>query len=305
MKSYLNFRSFSRGRIIRLSIMLVFMGLLVLFAAATAKLLHQRSNPNLVFMNMLENNFRTVSVTRSSDQATGDQNVSQKTQLITGDLPTAKGRTVLLSTGEVTARVVTENLGTPYADYVRYTDIDTNQTNAQGQQVDYSAVVGTWGVSEQEGQPGVTGELYNEMTLGLIPFANLDYESRAKVMDTIREHGVYNIVGDTQKVERQGRPAYQYRVSVEPAAYIELLITLGQEMGLAQLADLDSEAYREAQPLEFTLTADIVSQRLVTIAYEDGRVERYGSYGVKSHIVPPEDTIPIQELQMRIQSTMQ
>lgn len=305
MKSYLNFTSLSRARVIRLSIILVIMGLLVLFAAATARILHQRNDPNTVFMNMLENNFRTAGVTRSSDQSTGNQTVSQKTQLVAGAQKIAEGRTVLTSTGDVTARVVTENIGTPYSDYVLYTEIDTNQTDSEGKKADYSDVVGTWATEQQEGQTAATGKLYNEVTLGLVPFANLDYDSRARVMDTIRENDVYKIVGEPERIDHDGRPAYRYRVSVEPSAYIKLLITLGEEMGLAQLSDLDADAYNQAQALEFTLTTDILSQRLVSIAFDDGSAERYGSYGVKSHAAVPEETIPIQELQTRIQNTMQ
>jgi hypothetical protein len=250
---------------------------------------------------MVENNLRISSVTRTVHQESEGQRVNQVIQVQVGDKQIAEGQTLLEQLGQNTASVLTESLGTPTTDYVRYADIKTNQKNEQGKDLDFSKVLNVWGKSA--GSEQTTGELYGESVLGVIPVANLSAPARARVMAVVRDHQVYKIDYSTVKgTKENGRRIYTYHVKVIPEGYIALLKAYGQEVGLQKLTELDPAQYKNASPLEFDISVDVLSHRMTKITYPNGREENFGSYGVHRAVTLPKQTIPIEQLQERIQN---
>lgn len=258
------------------------------------------SDPRSVFNAMIENSLRTSSVTKRIVQGDESQALDQKVRLQIGEMHLVQGLTELSQTGVASAQVTTESIGTPTSDFVRYRSINTDQKSAAGGELDFSNVIGVWGKTEAEGE--TTGELYNESTLGVIPIGNLSAEDRQKLMNLITATDVYKVeYANVKRVSANGRPAYEYTVKVLPVAYVTLLKNYAQMVGLTQLQDIDPARYENSNAIEFTVTVDIMTRRLATTTYQNGRQENYISYGGTTRVAVPKETIPVEELQQRIQ----
>ena len=262
------------------------------------------SSPRNVFDAMLENSFSTSGVAKLVSQESGSQTFDQKSAVQTSDRKIAASQTTLSQQFEEAATVVTETVGTPDSDFVRYSKIETSQTSQDGKPLDFSSVLGVWGRSAQAQQGATSGELYGETVLGIVPFGYLPQSQRQEIMRLIRDKNVYEI--DYAKVKREiknGRPVYIYEVEVMPEHYVEMLKAFAGMVGLNQLEQFDPAAYGEAPALHFNLSVDVWSRQLVTAEYVDsGRTETYTSYGARVKADIPEDTITVEELQTRLQS---
>jgi hypothetical protein len=77
-------------------------------------------------------------------------------------------------------------------------------------------------------------------------------------------------------------------------------------VGLKQLEGLDPSQYASAEPLTFKMKVDVWSQKLTGIEYADGqRKERISGYGINHDVVLPKETIPVQELQAKLQEAQE
>ena len=77
---------------------------------------------------------------------------------------------------------------------------------------------------------------------------------------------------------------------------------IGLAMGFRQFEQLDPSNYADSESIALLMTIDVWSGQLIKIQYKDStRSETYGSYGARSLIVAPKDSIPIYELQSRLQ----
>ena len=81
------------------------------------------TDPEYAFRAMLKNSLRTHSVTKVSDQIGDNQSLEQISRLLLGSESAVVSQTTITQTAgsEVVAEVVTEELGTPTQDFVRYT----------------------------------------------------------------------------------------------------------------------------------------------------------------------------------------
>lgn len=293
----------SQGRLTRL---IVVVAIAVFGVSIWAWWHNVRSNPERTLYAAIENNFRVRSLTRQVTQGNDTQKLEQDILLVTSPEPSAHGFTAISQSGEVEATVRTEAISTASQEFVRYTEIKTSQKNTKGETLDFGELVNVWGKtsSDQTGQPG---ELFGESVLGAVPTANLTAAQRSQLMKTVRSKDVYKF--DEKSLERKiqdGRPTYVYDVTVAPSAYIELLKQFGGMVGLKQLENLDPEQYADAQPLQFKLTVDVWSQRLTGIEFADGeRTERMNGFGINHEVDIPKESIPVEELQAKLQQVQQ
>jgi hypothetical protein len=85
-----------------------------------------------------------------------------------------------------------------------------------------------------------------------------------------------------------------------------LLKQFGSMVGLRQLEGLDPAQYEGAQALQFKLTVDVWSQRLTGIEFAGGeRIETTGGFGINYDVELPQDSIPVEELQAKLQQAQQ
>lgn len=261
-----------------------------------------------VFQDMLKNTLKTQSVTRVIEQDFGLQQLEQISRLHLGGQAVVSGQTTITQTGTAAAEVVTEDIGTPERDFVRYTKIDTSEESADGSDLDFSEIIGIWGVSEpQPGQEGSTvGEAYSEATLGVLPFANISPTDQARLYDYTQETQMYKIdyLGITEG-ERNGRTTYIYPVSLQPEPYVTYLQQLAELQGLTQLEGVNPAQFRNVSPVRIIIEIDVLSRQPVSIEYgEDERQETLRDFGLLRTVDIPqlEDTVPATTLQQRLQS---
>ncbi len=264
-----------------------------------------RSNPKRVFEAAVSNNLKVRGVTDHLLQSNGNQKLDQTVQLMTGPENTAHASTVLSQEGSGGGSVQTETIGTPFADYVRYTSIMTSQKNAEGKPLDFSKILGVWGTTGSTDSKGDTnGDLYNQIILGIVPFANLPAAERTALLKQIKDQKVYDV--DYSHVEHKivnGRPVYIYKVTVKPEAFVGLLKTLGSYLGLTQLETVDPSSYKQSPPLKVELGVDVWTRQLNSATYvNNDRTERLSAYGVQRPVELPKNAVSTDELQTRVQS---
>lgn len=282
---------------------LIIIGALIFLASAGAWWFLVRNTAQNSFDSMLNNNFRTASVTREVQQISGTQKLDQVIRIQNQSQHVASGLTTLTQNNGAT-KVITESIGTPTADFVRYIEIKTDQKNQKGKQLEFGSVLNIWGKSESD-PGGQIGSLYGDVSLGLFPFADLSAEQRNQMMDIINTNKVYQTdFNTTQRIVKDGRPYFIYRVNVKPSAYVTMLKQYGEYVGIDQLKNLNPEDYKDTPDQVVDVAVDILSQRLAKVTTVKGnRQESYSGYGIIQKIELPNNAVPMQELQERLQTS--
>ncbi len=261
------------------------------------------SSPKNVFDRMIANTLATPAVTKVSNQVDEAQNLNQISALITEPQQIVHSKSVLTQSADTNTSVITESIGTPDAEFVRYTDINTSQKSATGGAFDFSSVKGVWGKTDLSDPNSGGGQLFNQAVLGVVPTANVRQPYRDALIKEIKTDGVYKT--DYSSVKRQkvnGRPVYTYQVEVTPVPYVTMLKNFARSIGLTQLEQVNPEQYKNSAPLQFTFEIDVWSGQLVKVVYTgSSRTETYGGYGANSPIALPAQSIGVDELQNRLQ----
>lgn len=260
--------------------------------------------PERVFWGMLEQSLQTSGVTMSSTSQQGsDASLEQDAQYSLGPESRSLTRTTLRQGGAV---VVTEVLGTPGADYTRYAHIQTDRTATDGGPMDLSKVLNVWAKSEN---PAGTSPVLSQSVLALslplgsmpVPIGQLSSEQRQKLLNQIRNEGVYEISFTNVKKEvKNGRLHYIYDVKLQTIPFVHLVKEFSQQLGLHDLDELDPNQF-QSEPLSIQLTVDARAKRLVEVFLPDTNSrQQFTSYDVPVAQRVPTDSIPAEELQIRL-----
>lgn len=286
----------------KLAFMLIIAGVILLLFVAWAWWHFVRSDAERTFYGALENSLKTKNVTRQIKQADPGQTLEQTVSLSLAPDHLVQGQTTI--SGEEPRTIVqTETIGTPRADYVRYTEIDTDQTNDSGEAMDFGEVLNIWSKTDAPDSSQTTGELYGESVLGLVPVGNLPAAQRKVLMDYIKDNRVYQFDKSSVKKEtKNGRPVYAYTLTVPAEGWVGMLKIFAAAIGLTQLDAVEPSAYKDAQPIELEMTIDVWSRLISGISYGQERREQFSSYGVLREITLPDDSISVDELQKRLQN---
>lgn len=266
------------------------------------------STPERVFWGTISNNLVTTGVTKHilpSSQGSGTT-VDQYTRLSFGAQNMVRSQSILTQVGDTSkSTVVTETAGTVDNDYARYLSIKTDQKGANGKPLDFTKIQGIWGKSADAtaGQPS-SASYFREAILGLVPFAHFDATTRSQVIGYMHTNDVYNVdFSKTQKTKQNGKSAYVYTVNIMPKAYAALLVDLNKRLGLGPLNGLDPSSYEGAAPIKTEFTIDKNARQLISVKYlSNNQEEDYSGYGLSVPFTLPTQTVPISELQNRIQS---
>lgn len=273
------------------------------------KQVHQ--NPENVFWGMLENNLSTSSVTRSITQTpeqTGGSTIDQLTRLQFGAQNATQSQTMITQgEGETQSVVKSENIGTQDNDYSRYVFVQTQDTNAAGQPLDFSSIINVWGKTDDaEADQSAPVNYFRQAYLGsIVPFAQLPAEARHDIIQILQQSEVYEVdYANVRREEKNGQPVLVYTTKINPKNYVAALVKIMGYTGLSA-EGLDPEAYANAQPIAAELSINPQSRQLVEIKYQGGQEEHYSSYGLIVPVDVPQDTIPFAELQQKIQAIQQ
>jgi hypothetical protein len=307
--SYMNIHTLSRGTkgkvFAKLPLnFIIYAAIVILLASVWAWWYHVQTNPDRLFWGMIQNNLNTTGFARTVIQEEGEQKLEQTVDVRTAPEHLANSRSVITQGDPVTTKVVTESIGTPTADYVRYADIQTTQKSQSGKDLDFSSIKNIWGQSDT--QDGATnGQLYNESILGVIPFGNLTSAQQKALIDQMKAANVYKV--ELAHVQHNGlfqRPSYTFNVQINPAAYIGALKSFAKDTGLTHLETVDPSQYQSTQSVTVQAVVDGWSRQLTQINYGGGaRIENFtGLNGAQPLQTAPRDTIPVNELQARLQT---
>lgn len=282
---------------------LIYVALVVIIASVWAWVHYVYNDPERVFWGMIDNSLQTTNFTQKSLQNNGQQRSEQIAIVQTSPLQMVNSKTTTIVAGPPAANVVTESIGTPTTDFVRYTNVSINQKSADGKTLDFSSVLNKWGKTEISDPNMTNGQLYSQSVLGAIPFGKLNAEQRHKMVKYMRDNRAYTVVSSTK--EKHGlRTVYNFKVSVEMVAYITALKEFSGDIGLTQLKDYDVSQYQSQGPETIELQVDGLSRSLTRVSYKKGiRIDTYSAYGmIKSLQGPPKDTISIEELTYKLQT---
>jgi len=265
-------------------------------------------SPKQVFWGMIDNNLATESVTRHVVQEEGGQTLDQTMQLQFGASNSAHNLINVKQAGDTGENEVkSETIGTPKNDFSRYVSIKTGQKTTDGKPIDTSSITNVWAKTDdsKDGQPS-SAQYFQQSVLGIVPYANLSYQQRQELIKLMKDKKAYDFSSEQTKTEkRNGQAVYVYTVSINPKPYIEMLQKFSKFMGLGG-EGLDPSQYEGAPPLKVEMTVGKASRQLLKIKYVDGgQEETYSSQGLEQAGSLPNKTIPLSELQDRIQKSMQ
>lgn len=256
------------------------------------------TNTDRVFDDMLNKSMQTTSIYRNVYQESGRNTVEQS--IYTGFSP----KTVAESTTKLEdnstrnkTQVTTQTIGTPKEDYIRYTSIDIGGKQLNG----LDQVLGVWGTRQSNEETGASVSFLSDALFVVVPFGNLNEQQRAAMTKEIKDTQLYKIKDATTDFSN-GRPTAEYTVSINPQSLIKVLVKYIEITGQPTNAQLDAQAYQQAQAIDARFEIDLLSRHLKTVTFEEaGRTETYQGYNVFRTIESPTKTISIDELQQRLQ----
>ncbi|MGZ6005587.1 MAG: hypothetical protein ACXWLH_05585 [Candidatus Saccharimonadales bacterium] len=263
---------------------------------------------NNVFWGMIDNNLSTSGVTRHIVQSTTDKSLDQYIREQFGALNASESLITLKQTDSSgQSSVQTDTIGTVDNDYSKYISISTPEKSAKGQPIETSNVVGIWGKSAdtQQGQKSVA-KYFQQSILTIIPFGNFNQEQRQNLIDQMHSHNIYDFsVANAKSQKMNGRAVFVYQVDIAPASYVQLMQQYVKYLGLGDIG-LDPSTYAGSPALKAEITVDKLSRQLVKISYPgSGQSETLVDQNLDQPIVLPTKTIPISELQAKIQKIVQ
>ncbi len=280
--------------------LLATLALILLGAAGYTYWKNVYSTPDAVFRRMLSSSLQTIGFTRIATQSGDGQSLDVTSLQTTAPYHQVRAENILKQ-GEQTT-ITTESITTTNKNFVRYNDIQTDQTKTDGSKFDFNQILGQWGdVAATENDNSIT-TIYTGNVI--VPFANLSAQDKETLLNQIITDGVYELDYDAIKTEIvDGRKTYIYDVTVNPVPYIKMLKTLSGMLGQDQLADLNPDEYANVDALKFSMYVDVLSSQLTRVVYSDQSqtTEYYRGYGIRDVAPLPSDTIPLSELQTRLQ----
>lgn len=274
---------------------IVTLAVLILVGTYGAWQYYNTTNVDRVFWGMVDNNMQTTSYTRHTLQKSGAQSVDQVFETATSPQHRLFSDTVFTQTGVDSVTAITENIGTPTNDYVRYTSIET------AKKMDFKEILGLWGVTEPQTPGQTSGQLYNQAVLGILPTGNLTAEQRREIIKIMREKNAYDYrLIETKRSLPFGRPTYTMEVTVNPVGYITALKQFAGYIGLNHLEQVNPEEYAQAQKLSFGLSVDGWTRQM-TAADQGGKTEVITGRNSKKQLPQaPKETVPVDQLQQQL-----
>lgn len=255
-----------------------------------------RNNPDRVFYGAIENSLKTRSLTKSSESIGSKEITGLRVS------PELIASTMTTRSGEDGTTVKAESINTKDADYARWVSIKTDQKNKKGETLNFDKILNVWGKSPVE-QTNQVSQLQIALLSGVVLAGNLDVHARDSLIRVMREEKVYEF--DKKNVKREvvnNRPVYSYEVKVKPVGFYKLLKRYGEITGIQPLKDIDPSNFEKMPEATYKIDVDLWGQHIIAVTDPSGMIENFSNYGALLNIKPPKDTIPLEELEAKLQS---
>lgn len=265
-------------------------------------------NPYNVYWDMLASNLATSSETKRIVENTNGTHLNQYITQQFGQNTMAYGQTTL---SDARSTVKTESIGTLNTDYIRYTHIQTTQKNKNGNNLQFSNVLGKWAKSPASNVAATSSNsatpFFTQTVLGLgggnlFPIANLTEAKRQNLISQLHQNDVLDTTYSSAKKQMvNGHAVYTYMVTIQPVAYVAFEKAFAADLGLHTLDNIDPNNYQGQQPIQVEVSVDVRSHHLVEINYGTSQhLEYYLSYGVPIQVALPHANLSSQDLQKLI-----
>lgn len=257
-------------------------------------------DPNRVLSDTLANNLRTRSITKSVDQSGVTGGINQVSYVsFYPSAPVSKTNTVLTQgVGSNATSVSTETIGTPQFDFVRYTAYKAGSGFAGADRL--NGLLGKWAKRQQDPSKGQEVTFLDESLFGIFPYGYLNEGQRTQLLDTINQKNIYKYTAANRMMENR-RPVYVYDMSINPADLVSVIRDYVKLTGANDSSQLDPLQYQGLGDVKVKVTIDILSRQITQIQYSTGRTENYSGQNLYQPIDLPAGTIPVEELQRRLQ----
>lgn len=263
-----------------------------------------QTNPARTFWGMVEQSLTTPSVTMQAQQAQGQDSIKQTMSLSLGPKNFAHS---LVNINQGGIQVKTEVIGTPQADYTRYTSVRAGEEATGGRDLKTDGLVNVWAKSEPQ--------LFGQSALGLglslgsvpVPIGQVTSQQRAEIIKEIKERTLYRVNFDKVKKDRKdGRLYYTYDVETAPFVYVQIMKLFASSIGVKTLDQIDPGEYRDLDTIKMQLTVDVRARQLSSVTYtQNNYTQSYSGYGVPDPTEPPAKHITMGELRGRFQAALQ
>lgn len=279
------------------------LGLLVLLGSLFAWYQYVHRSTYGVFWDTIDNNLNINGVTRTIEQQNNGADFNQKLQISLGAENVARGiTTVTQPSAEGNTVVVSETVGTPTENFVRY--VDVNVAGSGTAPADVASIKNVWSREPLTQGGQLNQSILAEGLFSSFPLARLNQPQRQEVVQFMKDNKVYSVdYKNAKEVSRGGKQGFEYVVVVDLPGYIATLKMIDTMMGLKQLESVDPSAYEGAEPAELTVVNSINGRQLLEVTYNgSSRKEKYSAYGARINVAIPEAYLLRSELEQKVQT---
>lgn len=263
--------------------------------------LNKPSSSDEVFNQAIENQLsaqniyrsRTIEEGKSSQKQVTVVNFSNKDNPISHDLVEINNQ----SQGQ-DVQVVTEGIGTPKADYIRYIKLDgTGSTTA-------SNIIGKW--AKNEATPTQPAQFLDNAIFGSpLMTGPLSNTTRSFIMNEVTKNKAIKIKSVDTNSQVDGKKVYKYTVDLNLKSYIPLYKKYLNELGLGKTAEKLTAPQSDSN-LQMVIYIDPVTKRIIK-AESPQDAEGGGEYYTnEKFIIPPaipsKIGVSVEELQNALSS---
>lgn len=259
-------------------------------------------NPDRVLSDMLANNLKTRSITKSVDQsgATGGIKQVSYVSFYPSEPRALTNTTLSQGIGSNATSVTTETIGTPQFDFVRYTAYKAGVNQDIAAKLD--GLIGKWAKREQNLSKGQEITFLDESLFGVFPFGNFSDAQRSQLLTAINQKNIYKYTSAKRLIENK-RPVYVYDMSINPADLVGVIRDYIKLTGANESTQLDPLQYQGLGDVKLKVTVDILNRQITKVDYSTGRTEIYSGQNLYQPIELPDSTIPVEDLQKRLQGS--
>jgi hypothetical protein len=250
--------------------------------------------PEAVFWGAMDRNLQTGSITKTYSEGNELQSYGLVTKLqFKGQLASQTTVVVKDETVGASSVVVTNTVGTPTQDFLKYSQISSETVEIP------QSAINVWGVNTASDTQTVQVFL-NELTSSPLLFGYLNHNQRSELIKAMRDNQAFEVdfaSTDTTK-EFAGKKVYSYDVTINLANYLPIYRTYLRMMGQAQLADQIGTSAPDAT-LALTLLIEPMSRHLMQVTIADnGGTMTFSNHDASQQIALPTDVkLSIDELQ--------
>jgi hypothetical protein len=250
---------------------------------------------------MLANTLNTSSYTKTVSNYSDNQTSRQVITIETGAVNVTADQETLSVPSYPQGAVKTLSIGAPYTDYSKYTEIKTKAKSSNGHLVNFSSVLGLWGVNSPGGSKLAEGQIFSSAVIDVVPMANINPALHKQLLNYIKKYKIYSFSKNVQKETVNGRSELVYNVTINLYYLNNYLNEIAHAVGLTQYDNLGGGITKNTtKNVQFYI--DTVSSQLSEIKFNGtNQTYVYSSYGATPQINIPTKYIPISNIEDKIQ----